>query len=130
MHARKPGSEKAVRYYPEIMKSVTFEFYNVFAAGELAKEPPNGRFPDWLNLRVQRPKAAKAAGTSGRMRSGKRAKGKEDKSESQDVQTFQVSRQSCTQPRILNSRAKPRLFICDRGLFLERGLSFRGRIYL
>lgn len=54
--------------------------------------PPDGRFPDWLNLRVQRPKAAKAGGSSGRMRSGKRAKGKEDKSESQNVQTFQVSR--------------------------------------
>ncbi|CAH0686137.1 unnamed protein product [Spodoptera exigua] len=39
-------------------------------AEELAKEPPNGRFPDWLNLRVQRPKVIAQT----RLRGGKRGK--------------------------------------------------------
>lgn len=56
----------------------------------MAKEPPVGRFTDWLNLRVQRPKGT---ATGGRMRGGKRATGKKEKSESQDAQTFQVSQQ-------------------------------------
>ncbi|KAL0828863.1 hypothetical protein ABMA28_003772 [Loxostege sticticalis] len=54
-------------------------------AEELAKEPPDHRFPDWINLRVQRPKAVTAA----RMRPTKRAKGKKEESTSpQDKQTF------------------------------------------
>ncbi|XP_060804117.1 uncharacterized protein LOC106135719 [Amyelois transitella] len=54
-------------------------------AEELAKEPPGGRFPDWVNLRVQRPKAAAAA----RMR-GKRGKGevKAKEPSQQDLQSF------------------------------------------
>ncbi|XP_053608367.1 protein Flattop homolog [Plodia interpunctella] len=56
-------------------------------AAELAKEPPDGRFPDWVNQRVQRPKAAAAA----RMRA-KRGKGepKPPKKEPslQDIQSF------------------------------------------
>ncbi|XP_045516255.1 protein Flattop homolog isoform X1 [Pieris brassicae] len=32
-------------------------------AEELAKEPPDGRFPDWINLRVQRPKVISKAKT-------------------------------------------------------------------
>nr|XP_021205065.1 protein Flattop [Bombyx mori] len=55
-------------------------------AEELAKEPPDGRFSDWLNPRVQRPKAAATA--SGRLRGGKRAKGKEDVKENGNTQTF------------------------------------------
>ncbi|CAG9788060.1 unnamed protein product [Diatraea saccharalis] len=54
-------------------------------AEELAKEPPDHRFPDWLNLRVQRPKAAAAA----RTRTTKRGKAKKDDSAAlQDEQTF------------------------------------------
>ncbi|XP_061376807.1 protein Flattop homolog isoform X1 [Danaus plexippus] len=49
-------------------------------AEELAKEPPDSRFPDWINLRVQRPKAAS------RMRGGKRGKEKEQQEE--DEQSF------------------------------------------
>ncbi|XP_049700497.2 protein Flattop homolog [Helicoverpa armigera] len=62
-------------------------------AEELAKEPPNGRFPDWLNLRVQRPKAAAAA----RLRAEKRGKLKREPNkldlhdEDEDAQTFEVS---------------------------------------
>ncbi|RVE44561.1 hypothetical protein evm_010776 [Chilo suppressalis] len=53
-------------------------------AEELAKEPPDHRFPDWLNLRVQRPKAAAA-----RTRTSKRGKTKKDDSPPpQDDQTF------------------------------------------
>lgn len=60
-----------------------------FSAEELAKEPPTGRFPDWLNLRVQRPKAAAAA----RLRSEKRGKAKKEtsKKDLSDEQTFEVS---------------------------------------
>nr|XP_049700497.1 protein Flattop isoform X2 [Helicoverpa armigera] len=60
-------------------------------AEELAKEPPNGRFPDWLNLRVQRPKAAAAA----RLRAEKRGKLKREPNkldlhdEEDDAQTFE-----------------------------------------
>ncbi|XP_049875573.1 protein Flattop homolog [Pectinophora gossypiella] len=43
-------------------------------AAELAKEPPDGRFPDWLNLRVQRPKAAAAARKAARLRAAQRGK--------------------------------------------------------
>lgn len=56
-----------------------------FLAEELAKEPPDGRFSDWLNLRVQRPKA------SGRLRSGKRAKAKAEDKTPVEEQTFHVS---------------------------------------
>ncbi|CAG9583163.1 unnamed protein product [Danaus chrysippus] len=49
-------------------------------AEELAKEPPDSRFPDWINLRVQRPKAAT------RMRGGKR--GKEMEQDEEDEQSF------------------------------------------
>lgn len=63
-----------------------------FPAAELAKEPPTGRFPDWLNLRVQRPKA----GGGLRMR-GKRGKEKKE-AEPQDEQTFHVSEKGCTRP--------------------------------
>nr|XP_034832671.1 protein Flattop [Maniola hyperantus] len=42
-------------------------------AEDLAKEPPDGRFPDWLKLRVQRPNAI-----AGRLRVGKRGKAKAD----------------------------------------------------
>ncbi|XP_052750254.1 protein Flattop homolog [Galleria mellonella] len=49
-------------------------------AEELAKEPPAGRFPDWVNFRVQRPKAAAAA----RMRTGKRGKVKEESQPKED----------------------------------------------
>ncbi|CAH0726978.1 unnamed protein product, partial [Brenthis ino] len=49
-------------------------------AEELSKEPPDGRFSDWLNLRVQRP-------TAERMRAGKRGKATEDK-QPIDEQTF------------------------------------------
>lgn len=63
-------------------------------AADLAKEPPDGRFPDWLNLRVQRPGAA--AGV--RMRDGKRAKGKKAKTtlRPEDDQTYHVSEWGCT----------------------------------
>lgn len=53
------------------------------SAEELAKEPPDGRFPDWVNMRVQRPAAA-------RMRAGKRGKATEDK-QPEEEQTFAVS---------------------------------------
>lgn len=62
----------------------------LISAQQLSKEPPEGRFSDWLNPRVQRPKAAAAAA---RMRGGKRAKGhnEESKTEPLEAQTFQVS---------------------------------------
>ncbi|KAL4711083.1 hypothetical protein ACJJTC_009454 [Scirpophaga incertulas] len=53
-------------------------------AEELSKEPPDHRFPDWINLRVQRPKAA---ATAARKRTAKH--GKPKKEELQDEQTFQ-----------------------------------------
>ncbi|XP_073946142.1 protein Flattop isoform X1 [Choristoneura fumiferana] len=52
-------------------------------AEELAREPPVGRFTDWLNLRVQRPKAVAAA----RMRPGKRSK-KDAKKPPEPDETF------------------------------------------
>lgn len=61
-------------------------------AEELAKEPPDGRFPDWLNLRVQRPKAAAAAAAAARKRAGRRGKKETRQPEVEDTQPFQVSR--------------------------------------
>ncbi|XP_062529767.1 protein Flattop [Bombyx mori] len=66
-------------------------------AEELAKEPPDGRFSDWLNPRVQRPKAAATA--SGRLRGGKRAKGKEDVKENGNTQTFVYQKKLTAQRR-------------------------------
>ncbi|XP_063625501.1 protein Flattop homolog [Cydia splendana] len=58
-------------------------------AEELAREPPPGRFKDWLNLRVQRPKAgAAAAAAAARMRSGKRSK-KDEQKTPEPAETFQ-----------------------------------------
>ncbi|KAM3962055.1 uncharacterized protein ACR2FA_003948 isoform 1-T1 [Aphomia sociella] len=57
-------------------------------AEDLAKEPPAGRFPDWVNLRVQRPKAVAAA----RVRAGKRGKGKKEEGQPQEEQTFMMCR--------------------------------------
>lgn len=60
------------------------------SAEELAKEPPNGRFPDWLNLRVQRPKVIAQT----RLRGGKRGKPQRapGATELKDAeQTFEVS---------------------------------------
>ncbi|PZC75352.1 hypothetical protein B5X24_HaOG206447 [Helicoverpa armigera] len=70
-------------------------------AEELAKEPPNGRFPDWLNLRVQRPKAAAAA----RLRAEKRGKLKREPNkldlhdEDEDAQTFEESKSKADKTR-------------------------------
>ncbi|XP_063538751.1 uncharacterized protein LOC134747989 [Cydia strobilella] len=58
-------------------------------AEELAREPPAGRFTDWLNLRVQRPKAAAAA--AARMRSGKRSK-KDEQKAPEPAETYQDSK--------------------------------------
>lgn len=67
-------------------------FFFTPKAEQLAKEPPDGRFPDWLNLRVQRPKAAAAAAAAARMRAATRGKGKkEEKHEPQDEHTYKVS---------------------------------------
>ncbi|XP_030022351.2 protein Flattop [Manduca sexta] len=57
-------------------------------AQELAKEPPDSRFSDWVNPRIQRPKAAAAA--AARMRGGKRAKGEKEEvpAKPQQEQTF------------------------------------------
>ncbi|CAB3244347.1 unnamed protein product [Arctia plantaginis] len=79
------GSSRCFGHYTgtwDLPKKITRQ-----VAQELAKEPPDGRFPDWLNLRVQRPKAI----TSERMRGGKRAKAKKVEAavESQSQQTFQ-----------------------------------------
>ncbi|XP_039757041.1 uncharacterized protein LOC120631494 [Pararge aegeria] len=75
------GSSKCFGHYTgtwELPRKITRK-----VAEELAKEPPDGRFPDWLNLRVQRPKAI-----AGRLRAGKRGKAKpEDKKPAED-QTF------------------------------------------
>ncbi|XP_072931019.1 uncharacterized protein [Epargyreus clarus] len=80
------GSSKCFGHYTgtwELPRKITRK-----VAEELAKEPPDSRFSDWLNLRVQRPKAAAGAA---RMRSGKRGKTKKEeaKPESQE-ETFKV----------------------------------------
>ncbi|KAJ0176160.1 hypothetical protein K1T71_008334 [Dendrolimus kikuchii] len=78
------GSSKCFGHYTgtwDLPRKITRK-----VAEELAKEPPDGRFPDWLNLRVQRPKAVNPPRTRG----GKRAKGKEDdRKAAKEAQTFQ-----------------------------------------
>ncbi|XP_046967933.1 protein Flattop-like isoform X2 [Vanessa cardui] len=76
------GTSKCFGHYTgtwELPRKITRK-----VAEELTKEPPAGRFSDWLNLRVQRPKAVVSAST--RLRAGKRGKAETEKSP--DDQTF------------------------------------------
>ncbi|KAI5646354.1 hypothetical protein NE865_01816 [Phthorimaea operculella] len=58
-------------------------------AEQLQKEPPPGRFPDWLNLRVQRPHALAQQQKSARLRAAQRGQPpKEEEPEEVDEQSF------------------------------------------
>ena len=82
-HGAQGSSQQDVHCYRVLLCFISAE--------DLAKEPPIGRFPDWLNLRVQRPKAAAAA----RLRAEKQKRGKPKKEATKadllDAQTFEVS---------------------------------------
>ncbi|CAH2090311.1 unnamed protein product [Euphydryas editha] len=81
------GSSKCFGHYTgtwELPRKITRK-----VAEELTKEPPDGRFSDWLNLRVQRQKVPSSTAT--RMRGEKRGKAKEEEKQSPDDQTFIVS---------------------------------------
>ncbi|XP_068631891.1 uncharacterized protein [Battus philenor] len=65
------GSSKCFGHYTgtwDLPRNITRK-----VAEELAKEPPDNRFSDWLHLRIQRPKAVTGESLA-RMRSGKRGK--------------------------------------------------------
>ncbi|XP_026330795.1 protein Flattop homolog isoform X2 [Hyposmocoma kahamanoa] len=81
------GTSKCFGHYTgtwDLPRKITRE-----VAAELQREPPKGRFPDWLNLRVQRPKQAAAAKKAARMRAAARGqKVKAEKEEAPDPQSF------------------------------------------
>ncbi|XP_045499742.1 protein Flattop [Colias croceus] len=76
------GTSRCFGHYTgtwELPKKITRQ-----VAEELAKEPPAGRFPDWINLRVQRPKVVPAS----RVRGAKRGKAPKEDTTDKDEQSF------------------------------------------
>lgn len=61
---------------------------HIFSAEKLAKEPPDSRFTDWLNPRVQRPMAKSSKGM--RDNKGNKTLAELAKSASNDQHTFVV----------------------------------------
>ncbi|CAH2041488.1 unnamed protein product, partial [Iphiclides podalirius] len=108
------GSSKCFGHYTgtwELPRKITRK-----VAEELAKEPPDSRFSDWLHPRIQRPKVAAESG-SARMRSGKRGKStKADSENASSPQTFKEDQDFVETKDSNGANVNEETFVRDIGL--------------